>query len=213
MPYDSPTLDAAETMGLTLPVSLTEFKRAYRSAVKSLHPDNKRTGDSEAFIKIQQAYELLSVTPEAFEGAPPSSIMTADGTPLSELGKGLGPTTNGRICPDCEGNGYETLEGFGSWKVCENCIGGRVPRVYPCRPCKGTGKFTQEKSGRVVDCRVCKGTGLFRHPRITMNCPVCDGTATVKTPGNVVYNICWRCKGAGEVKIFNPVIPKGALTK
>lgn len=214
MPYDSQILAAANVFGLTLPLSLTEFKRAYRVAAKTLHPDNETFGDAESFIEMQKAYELLAKTPEAFEGAPPSTITTVDGTPLSELGKGLGPTTNGQICPECDGNGYESTEGFGSWKVCDRCISGRVPRTFTCRPCKGTGKFTQKNSGRIVDCRVCKGTGVFHHPTLTMDCPICGGTATVRIPGqNVSYHICWKCKGAGEIKIFNPVIPKGALGK
>lgn len=214
MTYDSQTLAAANVFGLSLPICLPEFKKAYRIAAKTLHPDNGKTGNAEAFLEIQWAYEHLSKTPEAFEGAPPSTITTVDGTPLSELGKGLGPTTNGRICPECDGNGYESVEGFGSWKVCDRCIGGRVPRSFTCRPCNGTGKFTQKNSRRIVNCRVCRGTGLFNHPTLTMNCPDCDGTATVRIPGqNVSYHTCWKCRGVGEIKIFNPVIPKGALSK
>jgi len=176
-------------------------------------------GSEEAFKKMQNAYEfLLALHGKALgvfreEEINGNSKKTVDGIPLVELGQGLGPTTNGKNCPTCEHRGY-TIEYGRSWSVCEECDElGRVSREFPCRACRGTGKFTQRRTRRVVDCRACNGTGVFRHPLLMMRCPKCLGTKTVwgKDENGPIYRVCWECRGKGEILIWNPVFPKGRL--
>ncbi|HVN16060.1 MAG TPA: DnaJ domain-containing protein [Anaerolineales bacterium] len=49
------------TLGVFRDASLEEIKRAYFEAAQRLHPDkNKAPGETELFLEIQQAYEVLS---------------------------------------------------------------------------------------------------------------------------------------------------------
>lgn len=209
-------LEAAECLGISLPFSNeTELKRAYRRASFAAHPDHGGS-DSEmcavlaAFRRLRFCLDDRSV---CINGSNKTPLTTIDGTPLSELGLGLGPTTNGTDCERCEGRGYREHYGPG-FRVCLSCDEcGEVPRTFPCRPCNGSGKFTQRRSKRVVDCRACQGTGNFKHPRLRSPCKKCHGTKTIWGKSNEAsYNKCSNCDGTGEVRVWNPVLPKGALT-
>lgn len=212
---------------LDAPVAFEDVKKKYRQESKKLHPD--AGGSEEAFKALGNSFDELKklyqmdsplFDAEPFdnvaEGEPKPPSMprtTVDGTPLSGLGLGLGPTTNGRDCPDCEHRGYTITKEHGRGR-CEKCAGKRwQPREYDCRACWGTGKFTQRKSQRVVDCRVCEGKGKFQHPFQQEVCTACDGTG--KTATDRVVNIyavkCYTCKGTGETPVWNPVIPKGRI--
>src|SRR5512138_1250039 len=48
-------------LGVLRDASAEEIKRAYFEAAQRLHPDkNKLPGETELFLEIQQAYEMLS---------------------------------------------------------------------------------------------------------------------------------------------------------
>ncbi len=48
-------------LGVLRDASMEEIKRAYYEAAQRLHPDkNKLAGETEIFLEIQQAYEVLS---------------------------------------------------------------------------------------------------------------------------------------------------------
>jgi len=211
------------------PVAFEDVKKKYRQKSKQLHPD---AGGSEedfkvfnsAFDNLKQLYQLGSrlfdaepVIEETVEGEPPAPKMpreTVDGTPLSELGLGLGPTTNGRECLHCENRGY-TITKEHVRGQCHKCAGrGRQPREYPCHSCGATGKFTLRKSERIVDCRVCLGTRAFKHPFQKEWCTMCNGTGRAATDRVVkIYALkCFDCKGTGETEVWNPVLPKGRLS-
>lgn len=208
---------AKEYFNLFLPFSVGDLKKAHRKTSRELHPD--LGGDEERFKKMQSAYDfLLGLQGKSFGIFEESEIdgvieATVTGIPLSELGLGLGPTTNGKDCSGCNHRGYTVRYGR-KWTVCDYCDDyGFAPREFPCRACNGTGKFTQRRTKRVVDCRVCNGTGTFKHPYLKMQCPKCRGGKTIwgEDANSPIYEVCWECKGKGEIPIWNPVLPKGAL--
>lgn len=212
------------------PVAFEDVKKKYRQESKRLHPDSGSPDCSEeafkalsgAFDNLKQLYQLGSrlfdaePLEEVAEGEPQPPKMpreTVDGTPLSELGLGLGPTTNGRECTRCEARGYTIVKEHGKSK-CTKCNGsGGQPREFVCNACYGSGKFTQRRSGRVVDCRVCEGTGKFKHNFLKEWCAACDGTGRASNDRvtHIYAMKCYECKGTGETEVWNPVLPKGRL--
>ena len=205
-----------------LPVSSIELKKAYRRMCLKLHPDIG--GDEREFKEMQAAYKELtdsSCIAEVFAGESEYMIhkTTVDGIPLSELGLGLGETTNGMDCELCEHRGYITRHTKKEIS-CNACNGtGMYDTKYqPCRACKGTGKFKQARSGRTVDCRVCNGTGVFeRKGNIPFfmrykNCHKCSGLGIVYTNAEEIFYVkCHKCHGTGELPMFNPVLLKAAF--
>jgi DnaJ-class molecular chaperone len=207
---------AGKFFNLSLPCGIGDLKSAYRKASRELHPD--LGGDEEAFKEMRNAYEFLlglhgkSLGIFKEKEIDSNSKKTVEGISLHNLGQGLGPTQNGRDCPDCEHRGY-TVEFGREWKYCDYCDDfGYIPREFPCRACNGTGKFTQA-SKRVVNCRICNGTGIFKHPYLRTICPKCRGSKTIwgKDESSPKYRVCSKCEGKGEIPIWNPVIPKGRL--
>jgi len=202
---------------LDLPCSVGDFKKAYRQASKELHPDVG--GNGKDFQEMKTAYDTLmglygkSMGVFKEKEIDSNSVRAVEGTSLIDLGQGLGPTINGKDCPVCEHRGY-TVEFGRKWSFCDFCDDdGRAPQEWPCRACKGTGKFTQKHIQRAVDCRICGGTGIFKHPYHKRLCPKCRGTKTIwgKDENSPIYKICGDCGGKGEIPIWNPVIPKGRL--
>lgn len=207
--------------GLETPVAFEEVKKQYHRRSIQLHPD--KGGDEEGFKLLSAAYEnicnfyragssLFVEEKEMFDDLFPAyAERTTDGRLLSELGQGLGPTTNGRPCDACEGNGYRRSQ-FPMTSPCEDCRAtGSVPKEYLCRFCKN-GKFQQRRSRRIVDCRVCAGTGVFRHPRHRQYCSPCEGTGRkIQSMRGGRAVTCYKCEGSGEIWIENPVLQKGAL--
>lgn len=213
---------------LSAPVAFEDVKKKYRKESKRLHPDieggseEKFKALSNAFDGLKQLYQagsrLFDADPlgdeVADEDRPPSMPReTVDGTPLSELGLGLGPTTNGKDCTDCDSRGYTITTEHGVAK-CKKCKGScQQPREFPCRACGGSRKFIQRRSRREVACRVCEGSGKFKHPFQTEWCRNCHGTGRGSSEKIVrIYAMkCYSCKGTGETEVWNPVLPKGRL--
>lgn len=216
---------------LDAPVAFEDVKKKYRKESKRLHPDSGSPESSEdafkalsgAFEGLKQLYQLGSrlfdaepMSDDVVKGETQTPKMpreTVDGTPLSELGLGLGPTTNGKECVECNNLGYKVVHEHGVGK-CQKCEGhGYHQQEWPCRPCNGTGRFVQSRSKREVNCRVCEGSGTFKHPFYTSRCGECFGSGRNKTDQVIrIYVLkCYACKGTGETEVWNPVIPKGRL--
>ena len=54
-------LDFYTLLGVPRNASVEEVRRAYREAALRLHPDkNTGPGDTELFLKVNKAYEILS---------------------------------------------------------------------------------------------------------------------------------------------------------
>src|SRR5262249_31778070 len=52
--------DYYEVLGVPKKASAEEIKKAFRNKARSLHPDNKDSGDEAAFKELAEAYEVLS---------------------------------------------------------------------------------------------------------------------------------------------------------
>ena len=187
---------------LDAPVAFEDVKKKYKQESKRLHPDLHpgTDGIEEAFKALSGAYDslkqlyqlgsrLFDAEPleDVVEGEPKPPSMprtTIDGTPLSDLGLGLGPTTNGRECARCEQRGYTILREHGR---------------MPCPKCGGRNMFN--------------GRGEFQYPFRNM-CTACNGTGKSPTERvtRIIAMKCGDCKGTGEIEIANPALPKGRLT-
>jgi DnaJ-class molecular chaperone len=210
---------AAQYLSVSLPVLDTILKSAFRRASRELHPDlNPLAGDQ--FVQMKRAYDdiikagLVVMSDETKNGTE-QALRTVDGALLSELGLGLGPTTNGRPCDPCNGRGYISYREPSYLNRCGPCDGSG--RVVFCKACQGSGKFIQKNSRRVVDCLRCKGQGAtpynwlhFTYDATT--CKNCNGTGHAQDlKARRLYQRCGSCQGAGEIKIYNPVIIKGSM--
>ncbi len=220
----------AEVFGLPVPISFDTVKKKYRELSKKYHPDvGENGGDEERFKELGQGYEVLSdlfvARSHIFDDEAKVTnsndffpTHTTDGIPLYDLGKGVGFRENGVSCDHCDGKGYNLEENiFSSLTNCPDCKGNRIkPKEFPCNACKGSGKFTQAKSGNIVDCRKCSGSGTFKHPHLTQRCSTCAGFGHVynKTHTKTFQAFtCSECLGKGQVVIMNPVIPNGVFAR
>lgn len=166
----------ADQFGLEAPVAFETVKKKYRLLSKQTHPD--LGGSEEAFKELNNAFEELkklfdagsslfdaeAESTESGEGNNEKHLKMprtlVDGTPLSELGLGLGPTTNGRDCPHCAHKGY-TATYQHDMVACMACTGrGRVRRQW-CNECAGRGRVRSPNpvSVYLLRCYSCKGTG------------------------------------------------------
>jgi DnaJ-class molecular chaperone len=213
---------AREFFGLALPLTMESLKSAFRAAAKLLHTDT--SGDEntkEKFIAMKAAYDFLVglegmeyVFGEHGQNGNLLRLATIDGTPLYELGLGLGPMKNVRDCERCGHKGYtEERDHFHDpfpGSVCSDCnYLGRVRSTTICHSCYGTGGFRQRRSGKLVVCRACSGIGVkFGY----QTCPRCKGTKRVSPP-RVTYRKCYECDGTGEIELFSPLLPKGRFAR
>jgi len=184
-----------------LPMTHDELKSCFRAACKRLHTDTSGSNTKEEFIQMKLFYEELQSKPWAFtDNSVP--CQTTGGDFLSELGLGLG-MKNGRDCAACNHKGY-TEEKLSGWQRCTWCDYG-WSYSQPCLRCQGTGNGPKQVSKA---CPSCKGNGIHLFSRV-VKCRMCDGSGGKNVPlGTVVYHTCYQCKGAGEIEIYNPVIPK-----
>ena len=87
--------DAFKLLELPETAAPSEIRMAWRSAAKSAHPDNPRTGNPEAFRELQKAFEII--------------YDYAINTP----------------CPNCKSKGYvREFRGFSGVEIiCSPCSG------------------------------------------------------------------------------------------
>lgn len=218
MPNQNPVFlkeDIERFMGIKLPTTLEVAKRVFRKRAVSEHPDtSKHPEASSRFIRLKEMFKYLEEG--NFLEDNEAELLTQDGIPIATLGKGLGPNINGKDCESCDGKGFTSYKKIDHPETCDNCkvdfIGFRMVCSYKCKKCQGTGKFKENRS-----CFTCSGTGWFfpknsRSTYINM-CEKCRGSRVMYiTEAKKTYEKCFTCKGTGEIRIFNPVIPKGLLT-
>lgn len=218
--------DASKILCIKLPTTANALKSAYRRRSRIVHPDHSVAIDAkEQFQALAAAYEYAQTQPswiaEGYDG-PSESSFCEDGTPLSDLGQGLGPTTNGKPCDGCDAKGFTSYSA--EMVQCPDCRPGIRNVQYRCRRCGGDGMF--KRDGRAMgQCNGCRGGGwvtsrdtkrvdtIFGVRMMPANrCATCRGVERVKDPrGRLIHNKCYSCKGTGEILVFNPVIPKGLL--
>lgn len=101
-------------------------------------------------MEVKAAYDRLISVADFMKDTIDREV-SIDGVLMSQFGLGLGPRINGRDCEDCGRKGFhEHIRP--QVKACPTCRGIGYGYAKICRPCNGTGKFTQAKSKRVVDC-------------------------------------------------------------
>lgn len=215
--------------------TLQNLKSAYRKIAFVVHPDVGGTG--EQFQKLKDAYDLLKgfCTNEiteldcTIEGYELSEL--GKGYPVTVNAKecsicnGYGYKKYHRKetiydkCPDCEGTGIY----FVKCRICSGLGHFRHPRtnknVGTCETCQGTGKFYppfNPKSRNIYNDLFGVSWILVILPngqRVKANnCRKCNGMKEVlidKEVETLYYSYCIACDGKGEIKMWNPVIPRG----
>lgn len=188
------------------PTTTNVLKTKYRALARLEHPDiSKHPDKTKRFQDVNKAYEVLSADKSIIENWGEVTTTTT-GQKLADLGKGLGPTTNGATCEECSGFGYRSAHGL---DPCPDCRAfGFGDYRFRCKKCKGSGKFT--RNGAVVGkCFSCNGTGWVRQFGFGF-CQTCDGKGMVERKTKSYY-FCTKCEGKGELPMWNPVLPKGLL--
>ena len=208
------TDEATSLLDVKLPTTINALKQAYKRASLKYHPDHNRAQNAaDQFQQVKVAFALLSASEHLeFSADDARHLKTENGIALATLGKGLGPTTNGATCPECDARGF-TVYTFGR-EDCPDCRDEFISaffaiRVQRCRKCNGSGLF--RGNGK---CFGCEGAGWRRSRNHHDQCRTCHGLGSVeKRNGRKVYNVCGKCKGCGELPMWNPVLPKGLLAR
>lgn len=209
--------EAARLLRLVLPTTTAAVKTAFRRRALEVHPDKSKAANAqEAFIVLQEALKALLEDAEVVTTVEAAAICD-DGTSLSELGKGLGPLTNGRPCVECHGAGFKQYRmGTVSCSDCGPMFSSYWYGLRPsgwswqCPRCKGSGKFVRN-SKELGECFRCHGKGWIRTQE--NHCETCHGSGVDPRRGQVYYSRCTECKGTGEIQVLNPVLPKGLLAQ
>jgi molecular chaperone DnaJ len=221
--------DYYEVLGVSKGASADEIKRSFRSKARSLHPDNKDSGDEAAFKELAEAYEVLSddnkrATYDRYghEGVR-GSTRGFDNVDFSSFagfgiddfidfffGGGMrsgmrrgGPEQGAHLKYDLE---IEFLEAvFGVEKKVT------VRRLEDCSTCNGSGAAP---GSTPVTCVACAGMGQvqqvvnswFGQSIRILDCPTCQGM------GQKIDKPCRDCRGEGLVKKareFSLKVPSG----
>ncbi|KAK9760520.1 mdj1 protein precursor, partial [Basidiobolus ranarum] len=210
--------DAYDLLGVARNAAQSDIKKSYYKLAKKYHPDtNKDKAAQDKFVKIQEAYEILSDEQKrasydqyghaAFDGnAPPGAggfpgggfhDFNADDIFSQMFGKGFGrggnPANQFTVGDDIRVNlAIDFLEAVkGTTKRIT------VSPVSVCDPCHGEGL----KSGKQKEtCKVCGGTGQTTYSigigMISSTCNSCSGSGKNIPPGSQ----CPTCNGVGRIK-------------
>jgi len=210
--------DYYEVLGVSKGANSEEIKKAFRARARSLHPDNKDSGDEAAFKELAEAYEVLTdqtkrATYDRYghEGVR-GSTRGFDNVDFSSFGQfgiddfidfffgggrgGMGgrrggPEQGAHLKYDME---IEFLDAvFGAEKEVS------VRRLEDCTTCSGSGAAP---GSTPVPCVTCAGMGQvqqvvnswFGQSIRVMDCPSCNGL------GQKIEKPCRDCKGEGLVK-------------
>jgi len=215
--------------GLQPPITHTAFRKRYRELAFEYHPDHAGSSATQRFQTLQDAYEKIRATTALF--APESADIgiteqTVEGVALHELGLGLGPSINAVECKPCAGKGYETT--YGARTVyCGRCDDEGRP-LQQCPQCRGSKGFTALDGHTHIQCWTCNDSGtILKKANVRQRegqfnwlfnnrfvCSYCHGTkrrVMDKDKKCPIYHKCLACLGTGEIRIYNPVIPKGRL--
>ena len=221
--------------GLKRDYSMQELKVAFRQVASKTHPDVG--GIREEFERAMSFFYTLSNQCTNFGKRPDGSIIegdkTIEGRKLVDLGKGYPIAENAKTCEACKGKGYTSFrkECDKKYQTCDDCNGIGL-FSYPCKKCNGSGKYSRH--GKVIgECNLCEGSGRFypenkrpwwlRGPysankyipgtmKFGIPCKKCGGSGQVWVPvmsDKLFHSVCYMCDGIGEIRIFNPVLPRG----
>lgn len=215
--------------GLKTGYSMQELKSAFRRVAANTHPDVG--GDREEFERAMSFFNVLSAHCTNSDGMIVEGDKTIEGHCLTDLGKGYAITESAKTCEACKGKGYTSFrkEWDQKYQACDACNGTGL-FSYPCKKCGGSGEYS--RNGKVAgECNLCHGSGRFypenKRPsrrfhdafryipgtmKLGITCKKCNGHGKLWVPvmsNKLFHTICRQCDGVGEVKIFNPVLPRG----
>lgn len=208
--------DYYEVIGVAKGATPEEVKKAFRRQARSLHPDNKDSGDEKAFKELAEAYEVLSDENKrasydryGHEGVKGSAsrfdnfdFSGFQGFGMDDILESLfgasmrggfsgsrgGPAQGAHLRYDLELDFLEAV--FGVEKKLT------VKRLDDCTTCLGTGAAV---GANITTCQTCNGMGqvkelvnmLFVQSYQITTCPGCHGG------GKSVDKPCRDCKGQG----------------
>ncbi|MEZ4543314.1 MAG: DnaJ domain-containing protein [Cyanobacteriota/Melainabacteria group bacterium] len=218
--------DYYETIGVPKDSSAEEIKKAFRKKARSLHPDNKESGDEQAFKELAEAYEVLSDEQKraaydryGHEGVKGSTRGFEDVDFSSFAGFGIDD-----ILESLFGGGFRTSGGFGRPQGPSHGAHLKydleidfLEAVFGC-----TKKITVN---RLEDCTTCDGDGASPGSKIS-TCETCGGVGQVKEAGqHAVVSLsdnhlpsgrgkiekpCKDCRGHRKKVDFDLKVPAGA---
>jgi DnaJ-class molecular chaperone len=209
------TEKAMRLLGLeSYPFTERQLRDAYWAKSKEFH-----SKDDEKMRKINLAKEKLEnlATPEGDK-----SIVKEEVNELLAEYMEANPFAIMETCNSCLGTGERSIDDTNrplGKRVCPWCNGEKFQFfTKPCYTCEGTGKFSKNRKDP-VPCRVCRGTGIYKGIKIDrtfktpMLCNMCYGVGYDCEGYEQKKVMCPDCKGMGkkELKLFNPVIPNGAI--
>lgn len=225
--------DYYETLGVPKTASAEEIKKSFRNKARHLHPDNKDSGDEQAFKELAEAYEVLSDQQKratydryghegvkgAGQGFDNFDFSNFSGFGMDDIvdmldsffgggggmrgGRRGGPEQGAHLKFDME---IEFLDAvFGTEKTIN------VRRLEDCESCSGSGAAP---GSNPVPCVTCAGVGqvqqvintFFGQALRVIACPACQGS------GSKIDKPCKDCKGEALVrkqKEFQIKIPAG----
>ncbi len=220
--------------GLKRGYSMQELKAAFRQVAFKIHPDVG--GIREEFERAMSFFNILSDRCTNFVKKADGTLIVGDdktvqGHKLVDLGKGYPITESAKTCEACSGKGYTSFrkEWDQKYQTCDACNGTGL-FSYPCKKCGGSGEYS--RNGKVIgECNLCHGSGRFypenKRPlrgfydafkyipgtmKLGITCKKCNGHGKLWVPvmsDKLFYTVCQQCDGIGEIRIFNPVLPRG----
>lgn len=226
--------DYYETLGVPKGASAEEIKKSFRNKARHLHPDNKDSGDEQAFKELAEAYEVLSDQQKranydrfghegvkgAGQGFDNFDFSNFSGFGMDDIvdmldsffGGGGGMRGGGRRGGPEQGSHLkfdmeiDFLDAvFGTEKTIN------VRRLEDCESCKGSGAAP---GSNPIPCVTCAGVGqvqqvintFFGQALRVIACPACQGS------GSKIDKPCKDCKGEALVrkqKEFQIKVPAG----
>ncbi|HEY9715538.1 MAG TPA: molecular chaperone DnaJ, partial [Chroococcales cyanobacterium] len=222
--------DYYEVLGVQKNATPEEIKKSFRNRARSLHPDNKESGDEAAFKELAEAYEVLSDDQRraaydryGHEGVKGSTrgfdnmdFSSFAGFGIDDFidfffGGGAGMRGGRRGGPE-QGSHLKydlQIEFLDAVFGCETKV--NVKRLEECTGCNGSGAAP---GSTPVKCVTCAGMGQvqqvmnswFGQTMRVIECPACQGH------GQKIDKPCRDCKGEGLVRKqreFQLKVPRG----
>lgn len=212
--------DLYAVLGVSKSASADELKKAFRKLANKYHPDKNPNNKAEAEAKFKEAkaaYDILSDEQKrAIYDRYGYDAATGQGGAGGFGGGGFGGFSGGEFdLGDIFGSIFGNMGGGGGRHSTaaqgqnltyqleislEEAVNGvsreiKIPRLYTCNSCKGSG--TTEKS-KVHTCKRCNGSGQVRVNQgffsLAQPCPDCQGS------GQTIDHPCEQCHGSGRIR-------------
>ncbi|HEY9784281.1 MAG TPA: molecular chaperone DnaJ [Candidatus Obscuribacterales bacterium] len=226
--------DYYETLGVSKSASPDEIKKAFRGRARQLHPDNKDSGDEQAFKELAEAYEVLSDpqkratydryghegvkgTTRGFDNFDFSSFSQFGMDDIADMldaffGGGGAFRSGGRRGGPEQGAHLKydlEIDFLEAVFGCDKTI--NIRRLEECDTCKGSGAAPGSSP---ITCVTCAGMGQVQQVMNTffgqtirvIACPACQGS------GTKIDKPCKDCKGDGllrKQREFQIKVPAG----